>query len=143
MANWIGVARSNYFRVKDIDAFKKEMEGFPGVRVVEHKKEGEAPHFALFGDEGYWPTNRTLPCEPFDLSAPETDEEVEFDAVVAAHLPDDEVAVFQVAGFEKERYVTGYAFAVNSKGEQLDVSIDTIYETAFKAWGIKPTAALY
>lgn len=140
MANWIGVARSNYFRVKDVDEFKKEMEGFPGVRVVEDKKEGEAPHFALFGDEGYWPTHR-------DISDPENDtygdEEVEFDAVVAAHLPDDEVAVFQVAGFEKERYVTGYAFAVNSKGEQLDVTIDSIYEMSRDKWGVLPTAAAY
>ena len=139
MGTWIGVARTNYFRVKDVDAFKKELEGFPGVRVVEHKENGEETHFALFGEEGYWPNWRYTSD---DVEAGE-EEEIYFPSVIAAHLPNDEVAVFQVAGFEKERYVTGYAFAVNSKGEELYVSIDSIYEMARDKWGVRPTAAAY
>ena len=48
MANWYGTARSNYFRVKDKDAFLKWADG-RGLGVF--KNEESADLFAIHGGE--------------------------------------------------------------------------------------------
>ena len=45
-------------------------------------------------------------------------------------IADDWVAVMFEVGAEKLRYVTGVAFAVNSKGEKKVVDLCDIYDTA-------------
>lgn len=132
MATWVGVARTNYFRVKDRTAFEEDMEGFPGVDMVWNND-----YVALFGEEGYWPSYRMLDRETEDFVEEDIDD---FGFEVSKHLLDGDVVVLQSAGFEKQRYVTGYASAFNSKGECLTVSIDDIYDKIKSAWGATPTA---
>lgn len=62
--------------------------------------------------------------------------------IVARHLIDGDVAVFQEVGSEKMRYVGGVSVAVNSKGETVRVDLDDIYEKA-KALGENVTVAAY
>jgi hypothetical protein len=49
------------------------------------------------------------------------------------------------AGAEKLRFITGYAEAINSKGERVSVNIDTIYDLAKQKFGkdVEVTPAQY
>lgn len=120
--NWIGSARTNYFRVKDFAAFAAAMAPFD-VRVL--KREENPPSFGLTAttDGGDWPS--------FD----EEGEDIDFIEVVRAHLQDGEIAVFMTIGAEGMRYLAGHACAVNSAGERVDVDIDDIYEAAKLKFG--------
>lgn len=128
MANWYGMSRSNYFRVKDEAAFRTEMEKYD-VEVIADKD----GLFGLLGDdEGYWPSCVT-----------ETEEDFDFIDKVAPHLADGEIAVFVTVGHEKSRYGTGYAVAFNNKGEAEDLDLSLIYAFAEQRWGKRPTEASY
>lgn len=154
MANWYGAARSNYFRVKDEEAFKKDMAELAGVDVRYRDEPalalpaGEATdhdaqpprRFAIFDAYGEgWPTpTRNL----FDGEGDRVgEEELDLFGLVASHLADGEVAVFQEAGAEKQRYVTGFALAINADGETITVDIDDIYDKLERAGWPKPTRA--
>lgn len=146
MADWYGHARSNYFRVKDADKFKAAIEALnAGISIWEQQPEPGPDEPTLFalgvtdGDKGNWPTLR------YD----ESDQEHEVDVVglVSEHLDPGYVAVFMECGAEKLRYLTGFAVAVNSKGERREVSIHDIYakaaELAVEPEGVVVTPAEY
>ena len=154
MANWYGAARSNYFRVKDEEAFKEEMADLAGVDV-RHRDEPAPPaacggaadpnaptvrRFAIFDDYGEgWPApTRDVFDEEGDRVG---EEELDLFDLVASHLAEGEVAVFQEAGAEKQRYVTGFALAVNHTGDTITVDIDDIYDKVEAAGWPKPTRA--
>jgi hypothetical protein len=133
MANWYGTSRTNYFKVKDTDAFKGFVSQFSGVKLWD----GPDGAFALgadSGSDGYWPSEF-----PDDGSG----EDIDFIDAVSEHLADGEIAVFVTSGAEKLRYVTGYAIAVRNDGERLQVSIDDIYELVMSEWGVQTTEAAY
>ena len=150
MANWYGAARSNYFRVKDEEAFKKDMGELAGLDVAHRDaapNNGATEHeatnlrrFAIFDAYGEgWPTpTRDLFDEEGDRVG---EEEIDLFDLVASHLADGEVAVFQEAGAEKQRYVTGFALAINPSGETITVDIDDIYDKVEQAGWPKPTRA--
>jgi hypothetical protein len=121
MADWYGHARSNYFRVKDEQAFRDAVKNLD-IEIVE---ENGAGRFALLanGDKGDWPSCR------YDE---DTDDYVDIDIVdlIAEHLADGEVAVLMECGAEKLRYLTGWAIALNNKGEHRRVGLEDIYEQA-------------
>jgi len=122
MANYVGSARSNYFRVRDEAAFLGWVKALPGV--VARREDGDPERFALLvedGDDGGWPNWR------YEEEAGE-EEEIDLHAELAGHLADGAVAVLQEVGSEKLRYLVGYAVAVNHRGERLSVSIDDVYE---------------
>jgi molybdopterin biosynthesis enzyme len=58
------------------------------------------------------------------------------------HLHDEDVAVLMEAGAEKLRYVSGWAVAVNSKGDLVEIGLSDIYEKA-KHLGKNITQATY
>lgn len=126
MANYYEKARTNYFKVKDADAFQKYLENFNSIDLVVQEKTGK---YALIFDEEVG-----VPTSYYD----ENDEDVEVDFIddVSKHLTDDSILVLQAIGNEKMRYLTGYAIAVNSKGEQVTVSIDSIYKMAKEKFGV-------
>jgi hypothetical protein len=126
MADWNGSARSNYFKVKDIIAFTKALEG---LDVEIHAGDNGRVCLLAMGDHGSWPSGR------FDA---DTDEYLDVDVVdlVAGHLAPGEVAVLQEVGAEKLRYLTGWAIAINSDGERVEVSIEDIYGKAVAAFGV-------
>ena len=129
MANWYGSARSNYIRVKDREAFLEWAASLPDVEVVDRDE-----RFALLvtGD-GSWPSFR---CD-------REDEEFDLAVEIVGHLAEGEVFIFQEVGAEKLRYLTGWAKAVNSAGETLEVSIDDIFRLVSDHWNLIPTEARY
>ncbi len=122
MANWYGTARSNYFRVKDKQKFTEWATSIDGLELIEDE-EGRVGLGCNHDYSGGWP----------DLVYnQDTDDYEEIDVVksVAAHLQEGSVAVFMEVGAEKMRYVTGWAVAVNHKGDTARVSLDDIYKQA-------------
>lgn len=132
MANFYGTARSNYFKVKDANAFKAWVETVPGLGFWEH--EGTFGIYSDCPDSGCWPSARW-----------DDDEDEYFDLVaeLAEHLADGEVAVLMEAGAEKLRYISGWAVAVHSSGEYVCVSLDDVYKLAVEKFGVRPTEASY
>lgn len=130
MANYIPYARSNYYRVKDDEAYIEEIESISGCELI---TDGEGRHGILF-EEG-------IPSWMYDEDL-EEDVEIDFCEIVSKHLADDEVAIFQEIGFEKMRYLTGYALAVNSKNESRQIGICDIYDLA-KELGANVTPCVY
>lgn len=121
MANWHGTARSNYFHVKDDEAF----EAWANSLSLDCFQDDEGRY--AIAAQG-WPTSN------YD---DEEDEEYEVFLTMdlSTHLREGEVAVLMEVGNEKLRYLTGTAVAVNHKGEQVSVSLDSIYEKAALAFG--------
>jgi hypothetical protein len=140
MANYTSTARTNYFRVKDVDAFNKWIEQFGGIEVV-RKTIGLETGFGMLFDDGM-PTVRWEIETDADGNEQEGDVEIDFMDELAEHLADDEVAIFQEAGAENMRYVNGYSIAVNNKGERREISINNIYDLA-KELGTNITRAEY
>ncbi len=132
MADWYGSARSNYFRVKDVERFRELCSrwNITFIRKTENVNGVETEHpdlvgFLCEGDSGGLPGYRYEKGEGED--APEKEYEFEdFLHELSGLLAEGEVAVMVEAGAEKLRYVTGYALAVNSKGETESVSLDCI-----------------
>jgi hypothetical protein len=130
MADWYGSARSNYFKVEDEAGFEEFLKTLPDVTF----QRAEGGLFALFSDNEYggWPAYIWIQddAQDFDLIS-----------AVAPWLAEDSVAVFMEVGAEKLRYLTGWAVAVNKKGQQVMVSIDDIYDKAKEAFGVQPSPA--
>jgi hypothetical protein len=148
MATYTSSARTNYFRVKDVDAFNKWIKQFSGLETIVQERQGTV---GILFDDGV-PTYRwgTEPIEgdEIDLTLPSlptrmADEvEIDFMEELALHLADEEVAVLQEVGAENLRFVNGYAIAVNNKGERRDISLENIYDLA-KELGSNITKAEY
>jgi hypothetical protein len=124
MADWYGTARSNYFRVKDVDAFRKLCKLWNITFIIDGSNPARVGFLCHNNNGG-------LPDYRYEDS--ESGEEFDFDdflSELAALLMDDEVAVMVEAGAEKMRYVTACAIAINSKGDKCSISLDEIYERA-------------
>lgn len=151
MANWYGTARTNYFRVRDVDAFKATLAlVHPDIKVVDgDPPSNPAGSVALIETLGEgWPS----PCDSYvddgdgacdDCGTPgEHPDEYDILDLIAEHLVEGDVAVTIVAGAERTRYVTGRAVAINSAGDRRVVSLDDIYPLAAQL-GTTVTAAAY
>jgi hypothetical protein len=124
MADYHAWARTNYFAVKDPDAFRAAMSVFSVEVITTSAGDPPATLYGLLSDdESGWPT--TLYDEVTG-----DDDYVDFVGMVAEHLAQDHVAIFMESGHEKLRYVAGFAVAVNSKGETQRVTLDEIYDPA-------------
>lgn len=133
MATWYGQARSNYFRVKDEDEFARWVESVRGLELI---SDGEGRLGLLSTDEfGHWPVSSYN-------EETEEDEDIDVFGEVASRLQEGSVAVFVEVGAEKMRYLTGFALAVNSKGEETRMDLGEIYERA-KSLGEEITCAEY
>lgn len=135
MANYVATARSNYFKVKDPEAFESWVANCPNVGLISE----DDGTFAVYSDDpdsGSWPNYR------FDE---ETEDYEEFDifAEIAEFLIDGEIAVFMEVGAEKLRYCNGYAIAVHSNGEYETLNLGRIYDLAEQRWGKRPNPAEY
>lgn len=131
MADYISTGRSNYFRVKEVDAFKA-LCNLWSVEFIDKKPvEGGQPDDILVG---FLANSGLSLYRSTDEPANEDNVlEYDFDAFLqelAAHLMEEEVAVMMESGYEGMRYVSGFAIAVNSKGEKEAVYTEDIYEKA-------------
>jgi hypothetical protein len=138
MATYFSTARTNYFRVKDVDAFNKWIEQFSGLETIVQETQGTV---GILFDDGV-PNERWETEKDADGTEQEVDVEIDFMEELAEHLADNEVAILQESGAEKLRYVNGYSIAVNNKGERREISINNIYDLA-KELGTNITRAEY
>jgi hypothetical protein len=136
MSDWYGTSRSNYFRVKNLKKFKALCTRW-GVEFIE---KDDAPGFVGFlgrSEYGGLPSNITEEAELGEVRELDSDD---FYKELAEHLKDGEVAVMMESGAQKHAYITGFAIAINSKGETVSISLNDIYEKA-KALGKNITKA--
>ena len=137
MANYYASSRSNYFKVKDVDAFKKFCNKW-GVEYIEHvteysrkegvpdKTDGLVGFLGSDGDDGALPSSAML-------TDADTGEEKEltqddFFYELSTHLEKGQVAILMEAGAEKLRYINGWAIAITDKNKQVVVSLNDIYD---------------
>jgi hypothetical protein len=127
MANYYATARSNYFRVKDVAAFK----AWCAKRYLDFwtsRDEDIGERYAIspseYGDGAGWPHYDT-----------DEDDDFDFAAELAEHLVSKDVAILLEVGSEKLRYLIGYATAVQSDGRTVHVNLDEIYDKAKAAFG--------
>lgn len=125
MATYFAAARSNYFKVKDPAAFRAEADLY-GLTVRDALQPSQKAQGLVMvqpdGDEG-WPSS-VWDDELGDAV------EVDVTALLARHLVEGQVAVLEEVGFEKLRYLCGFAVAVNSRGETRTVHLGDIREQA-------------
>lgn len=120
MANYYGTGRTNYFAVKDAEAFKADMENY-SVYVAEGTEKGQQV-FALIGE-----SEEGMPVSYWNEDTEDHDD-IDWAEVIGKHLADDWVCVIQEVGNEKARYVNGYSMAFNNKGGVKTISIDDIWK---------------
>ena len=131
MANYIETARSNYFKVKDLNKFKEATEHFGSFTIVD----GKDGTIAILGDEDF-------PAAAYDDNGNEM--EKNFSDIVAEHLTDDSVFIAMGSGYEKMRYIAGWAYAVDNSGRHIFINLDDIYTKAKEKFaGKKVTSATY
>jgi hypothetical protein len=125
MANYYENARTNYFKVKDEEKFNEFLCSLSGL---DSYKDEEGRHAIFFDYESGVPSSKYNE---------ETDDYDEFDFLgeLSEHLTDDSIAIVMGAGAEKLRYITGYAEAINSKGERVGINISDIYDLAKQKFG--------
>lgn len=129
MANYTGVGRSNYVLVDDIEALRKALEPF-SVRIVE--KDGKFAILDDNADESGWPS------VAYDA---DTAEEIEFSVknLIMPHVREGEVLIVMEAGFEAQRYVSGWAQAWVRRGktvQQTHLTLDDIFDKAAAEFGV-------
>lgn len=120
MANWYGMSRSNYFNVRDVDAFKAWAKDL-GLRIIESSDK-------MYGFVTHQDSDGDLPTERWD---DETEDYIDIDFFneLAEHLADDTTAVVVTVGHETTRYGTGISWAVtHADGVIKCVDINDIYE---------------
>lgn len=123
MANYYGVARTSYVKVKDPEAFKEAMSQYP-VEVVE--KDGAYGLLDRHPDGGGWDWTPWWGVEESDPD--DADDPV---ALIAPHMQDDQVMIMVEVGHEKYRYVNAYALVFNAKGVCKTVNLsDAAHELA-------------
>ncbi len=133
MANYIAMARSNYFKVKDVEAFKKRFHGMQDMEVIE---DDEGRVGLMCNGEGAWPS---------DVFDEDSNEHVDYDFVkdLQSHLAPKQVVVLIEIGFEKMRYLVGQARAFTNRGPEIFIQLSDIYKLAAEKFKIIPTVAEY
>ena len=132
MANYYGLGRTNYVRVRDRQIFETWLESLSvDVDVYEHKGNGGEILIAL---SGYRSDDGCLPSW-YETEAGEEREDFLQD-FVDDHLHPDDVLIYQTAGAEKARYASGGASAFMVGKEPISLHIGEIYDRAAKAFGV-------
>lgn len=128
MADYRATARSNYFKVKDEEAFETFC-GKIGVEMI--TKDGRVGFICSLDPDCGAP--------PSSMYSEDVGDHIEIDLceAISQHLVEGEVAIIVEAGHEKFNYVSGSAIAVNSKGKVCFVDINEIYDLAVKKLGEK------
>ena len=117
MANYESVTRSNYFHVKDEDAFSKFMDTVSGDDMhcwSDKDEDGNTLH--AFG------------CDGSIYGVPNGAKDNDFDLFLSElqkHIAPEDAVILMESGHEKLRYVTGFATVITSGGIET-ISIDEL-----------------
>lgn len=146
MADYTAKARTNYFRVKDLNAFVEDIEHhglslgedgmfFADMELVHHPVHAEMLALLCNTD---WPgldddsVNTRIDAEElgnWDGSRYDT-----MAQLVAAHVVEEDVAVLFSSGRTALRYIGGQAEAVVSGGARVHIDLEDIYSMATEAF---------
>jgi hypothetical protein len=122
MANYYGRTRSNYFQVKNKEAFRAFLERFGNaVELIEDERDKN--RLGFLAEEG-------LPSSYAPDGSGEEPRDADFVDELAGHLADQEVAIVMETGCEKMRYLVGFAIAINNKKERREIDLAKIYDLA-------------
>ncbi len=137
MANYEPHARSNYFSVKNLEAFTAFCARW-GLELIQEREQADpaTPRVGFLCD-----SEQGIPTTLYDEDT-DTDVEVDFIAELSQQLADGAVAVVMEVGNEKLRYLNGYAIAVNAAGAEVSINLDEIYDRA-KVLGAHITTCTY
>ena len=129
MATYEELVRSNYFAVKDPEAWETFCERW-GVSPIKdaqgrHGLMGGEMNSCIIDDEG------------------NEDEKADFDSELEDQLADGEVCVIQGVGNEKLRFLIGYAKAISPGRDMIYLDLGRIYDLVEEQWQVKPTLAEY
>lgn len=127
MANYYGKGRTNYVSVTDRAAFE-DAAGKLNCTVIDNS-DGKVGLMDANDDGG------GFFFQHYDEVA---DDYVDYDPaeLIAPLLLEGEVIVFEEVGFEKYRYLSGWAFAFDRSGEVVRVSLDDIFQVASDKFGV-------
>lgn len=135
MGKYYGACRSNYFRVKSVEALRTCLSNAP-YEVVES---ADAPGSVCLlargfdGGGGYLRLKHIV----WDDEPGAVEREIYIPALVAEHLVEGEVAVFMQTGAEQPMtYLIGYSVAVHSDGSLVRVDLNEVYERAAAEFGV-------
>lgn len=137
MANYYEHARTSYFAVKDKEKFLEWANSLPGDSEVVESTAGEKQvagvdptthlYAFIFDKESGVPTWRTVTRSIHGEDDEETvDEEIDFASELSEHLADGWVAEVRAIGYEKMRYLVGWAVIVNSEGTVKTVNLNDL-----------------
>ncbi len=123
MANFYGTGRSNYVEVTDVEKFKSLCKKFDLEFITEKQGKKTKVGFLTNSEDGDL---------PYDIYDEDTEDMIEVEPLIEfSHLlKDEEVLVFQFAGAEKHRYITGSSIAINNKQETVRVDLNDILTKA-------------
>ena len=125
MSSWIGQARSNYFKVKDVEAFKE----WCSIRNLECLENSDGVGFVTLEEYGNMPS--------FWYDEDDNDCEINYEAELPEFLKKGEVAILMEAGSEKARFITGWAQAIHSSGDTFSICLNDVYTMAKAKWDAK------
>lgn len=110
MANYVSTTRTNYFHVKDAEAFRAFMDNVSGDDLeLWDEKDDKGDTVFAFG------------CEGSIYGIQNEDENDDYDLFIKnlqEYIADNDAVILTEAGHEKLRYVTGFATVITSKGIQ-------------------------
>lgn len=132
MANYYGVARTNYFQVQDVEAFDRFCEKWGVTKLV-----ADDPALVGFMCDEH---EHGFPCSYTGPDGEREDGDIASD--LAPLLADGHVAIGVETGHEKVRYVVGYAWAVNNRLETRRIDLNDI-DTLARELGEHVTAPCY
>ena len=125
MAEWYGTCRSNYFQVKNEEEFLSWIAEYE-VEVIS-KNDDEITRYGFLSRDEYGDIPRnTIRLEDGDFEGISILDEI------STHLAEGETAIIMEVGSEKFRYLTGLAIAIHHTGDCVEISLDRIYDCAFR-----------
>lgn len=137
MADWYGAARTNYFPVKNAEAFK----AWAIAASLRPCQSATSELWYLLSEDQYggWPS------EVWEDGA---DDGRDFDIVaeLAGHVVEGWPVILMESGAEKLRYISGAAIAfrvTDGEIEREQLVLDDIHDIAEQRWGISPTRCAY
>lgn len=148
MANWYGMCRSNYIKVKSEEEFRNLL-GLFKAQIIEHELEDGTKLFGFYSLEEFG-EEPILHESEFDaakeailkritgLAWPEEFEEpLAITDVISSVLAEGQVMVVMEVGSQKAVYLSGFASAVHSSGERINIDLeDVIRSRAVDMWSV-------
>lgn len=124
MANYYGQARTNYFAVKDDEAFVAEMSKLP-VEVITEEKDGKTLYGFLDANQD----GGGLDSYVYD-SETEQEDSIDWIETLQKHVAPGWAVILMEVGHEKYRYLNAYTYVITESGfRELNLE-DWAHETA-------------